>query len=219
MIQNVWGAIDPNTPCAIVLYGDNGIFYTNNQKYAVNAELYILNYSSFAQFVVDGGVSNNSSLADYFSFYDGSFEHKLREFRKYEILDNVFLFQTMAQATNSWIIVWDDEVRAYVTPEAVTVPDEERDVIFEALPLNKEEKEKYSNSNICIIANYFYSLYNEYGAVRTFIQDENGDFASYEFSIPYYGIGERLTRYNDPFEITFAKNLKYKNILKKIKES
>lgn len=219
MMQNVWGAIDPNTPCAIVLYGDNGIFYTNNQKYAVNAELYILNYGSFAQFVVDGGVSNNSSLADYFSFYDGSFELKLREFRKYEILDNVFLFQTMAQATNSWIIVWDDDIKAYVTPEAVTVPDEERDVIFEALPLNKEEKEKYSNFNICIIANYFYSLYNEYGVVRTFIKDENDYFAAYEFSIPYYGIGERLTRYNDQFEIPFAKNIEYKNILEKIKES
>lgn len=92
-------------------------------------------------------------------------------------------------------------------------------MIFEALPLNKKEKEKYSNFNICIIANYFYSLYNEYGAVSTFKKDENGDFASYEFSIPYCGIGERLTRYNDPFEIPFAKNIEYKNILEKIKES
>lgn len=125
----------------------------------------------------------------------------------------------MAQATNSWIIVWDDDIKAYVTPEAVTVPDEKRDVIFEALPLNKEEKEKFSNFNICIIANRFYSLYNKYGAVRTFIKDENDYFAAYEFSIPYYGIGERLTRYNDQFEIPFAKNIEYKNILEKIKES
>lgn len=218
-IQNVLGAIDPNTPYVIVLYGDNGEFYTNGQKYAVNAELYILNYGSFAQFVVDGGVSNNSSCADYFSFYDGKFELELREFRKYEILDNAFLCQTMAQASNSWIIVWDDDIKAYVTPEAVTVSDEKRDGIFEALPLDKEEKEKYRDFNICIIADYFYSLYKKDNGVRTFVKDENGDFAVYEYSIPYYGIGERNTRYGDPFEISFAKNLEYKNVLEKIKEN
>ena len=91
MVQNVWGAIDPNTPYAVVLCGDNGKFYTNSQKYAMNADFYVLNYGSFAQFVVDGGVSNNSSCADYFSYYDGKFELELREFRKYEILDGVFI--------------------------------------------------------------------------------------------------------------------------------
>lgn len=49
-------------------------------------------------------------------------------------------------------------------------------------------------------------------------KDENDNFAAYDYFIPYYGIGERLTRYDDPFKITFAKNLNYKNILKKIKE-
>lgn len=219
MMMNVWGAIDPNMPYAVVLSGDNGKFYTNSQKYAMNADLYVLNYGGFAQFVVDGGVSNNSSCADYFSYYDGKFELELREFRKYEILDNAFLCQTMAQASNSWIIVWDDDIKAYVTPEAVTVSDEKRDGIFEALPLDKEEKEKYRDFNICIIADYFYSLYKEDNGVRTFVKDENGDFAVYEYSIPYYGIGERNTRYGDPFEISFAKNLEYKNVLEKIKEN
>ena len=94
MVQNVWGAINPNTPYAVVLCGDNGKFYTSSQKYAMNANLYVLNYGSFAQFVVDGGVSNNSSCADYFSYYDGEFELELREFHKYAILDGTFLIQT-----------------------------------------------------------------------------------------------------------------------------
>lgn len=218
MVQNVWGAIDPNTPYAVVLCGDNGKFYTNSQKYAMNADFYVLNYGSFAQFVVDGGVSNNSSCADYFSYYDGKFELELREFRKYEILDGVFLFQTMAQASNSWLIVWDDEIKGYVTPEAVTVSREERDEIFEKLPLDAEEKAYFADFNICIIGNYFYSLYNieQYG--KTFIKDKNGEFQSFD-GLKGYAVNERIMRYNDPFEIPFAKELDYEKIIEKAKEN
>ena len=209
MVQNVWGAVDPNTPCDVVLCG---------QKYAANADFYILNYGSFAQFVVDGGVSNNSSCADYFSYYDGEFEFELREFRKYEILDGTFLIQTMAQASNAWLIVWDDEIKGYVTPEAVTVSREERDEIFEKLPLDADEKAYFADFNICIIGNYFYSLYNieQYG--KTFIKDENGEFQSFD-GLKGYAVNERIMRYNDPFEIPFAKELDYEKIIEKAKEN
>ena len=218
MVMNVWGAIVPNTPYAAVLCGDNGMFYTNSQKYAMNTELYILNYGSFAQFVVDGGVSNNSSCADYFSYYDGKFELELREFRKYEILDGTFLIQTMAQASNAWLIVWDDEIKGYVTPEAVTVSREERDEIFEKLPLDADEKAYFADFNICIIGNYFYSLYNieQYG--KTFIKDENGEFQSFD-GLKGYAVNERIMRYYDPFEIPFAKELDYEKIIETAKEN
>ena len=218
MVMNVWGAIVPNTPYAAVLCGDNGKFYTNSQKYAMNTELYILNYGSFAQFVVDGGVSNNSSCADYFSYYDGKFELELREFRKYEILDGTFLIQTMAQASNAWLIVWDDEIKGYVTPEAVTVSREERDEIFEKLPLDADEKAYFADFNICIIGNYFYSLYNieQYG--KTFIKDENGEFQSFD-GLKGYAVNERIMRYYDPFEIPFAKELDYEKIIETAKEN
>ena len=218
MVMNVWGAIVPNTPYAAVLCGDNGKFYTNSQKYAMNTELYILNYGSFAQFVVDGGVSNNSSCADYFSYYDGKFELELREFRKYEILDGTFLIQTMAQASNAWLIVWDDEIKGYVTPEAVTVSREERDEIFEKLPLDADEKAYFADFNICIIGNYFYSLYNieQYG--KTFIKDENGEFQSFD-GLKGYAVNERIMRYYDPCEIPFAKELDYEKIIETAKEN
>lgn len=218
MVQNVWGALDPNTPYAVVLRGDNGKFYTNSQKYAMNADLYILNYGSFAQFVVDGGVSNNSSCADYFSYYDGEFELELREFRKYAILDGTFLIQTMAQASNSWLIIWDDEIRGYVTPEAVTVSREERDEIFENLPLDADEKAYFADFNICIIGNYFYSLYNTKQYGKTFIKDENGEFQSFD-GLNGYAVNERIMCYNDPFEIPFAKELDYEKIIEKAKEN
>lgn len=218
MVMNVWGAIVPNTPYAAVLCGDNGKFYTNSQKYAMNTELYILNYGSFAQFVVDGGVSNNSSCADYLSYYDGKFELELREFRKYEILDGTFLIQTMAQASNAWLIVWDDEIKGYVTPEAVTISREERDEIFEKLPLDADEKAYFADFNICIIGNYFYSLYNieQYG--KTFIKDENGEFQSFD-GLKGYAVNERIMRYYDPFEIPFAKELDYEKIIETAKEN
>lgn len=218
MMMNVWGAVGPNTPYAVVLCGDNSKFYTNSQKYATNADLYVLNYGGFAQFVVDGGVSNNSSCADYFSYYDGKFELELREFRKYEILDGTFLIQTMAQASNSWLIVWDDDIKGYVTPEAVTVSREERDEVFEKLPLDADEKAYFADFNICTIGNYFYSLYNieQYG--KTFIKDENGEFQSFD-GLKGYAVNERIMRYNDPFEIPFAKELDYEKIIEKAKEN
>ena len=218
MVQNVWGAVGPNTPYAVVLRGDNGKFYTNSQKYAMNADLYVLNYGGFAQFVVDGGVSNNSSCADYFSYYDGEFELELREFRKYAILDGTFLIQTMAQASNSWLIIWDDEIRGYVTPEAVTVSREERDEIFENLPLDADEKAYFADFNICIIGNYFYSLYNTKQYGKTFIKDENGEFQSFD-GLNGYAVNERIMCYNDPFGIPFAKELDYEKIIEKAKEN
>lgn len=218
MLQNVWGAIDPNSPCAIVLCGDNGGFYTNDKKYAMNSELYILNYGSFAQFVVDGGVSNSSSCADYFSYYNGEFELELREFRKYEIRDEVFLLHSMAQASNAWLIFWDDDIKGYVTPEAVTVSREERDEIFDKLPLDEEEREFFKSFNICTIGDCFYSLYNNDLYSKTFIKDDNGDFVG--FDTPFnFGINERKTPYYEPFEISYVKNLDYKNVLEKIKEN
>lgn len=184
----------------------------------MNADLYVLNYGGFAQFVVDGGVSNNSSCADYFSYYDGKFELELREFRKYEILDGTFLIQTMAQASNAWLIVWDDDIKGYVTPEAVTVSREERDEIFEKLPLDADEKAYFADFNICIIGNHFYSLYNieQYG--KTFIKDESGGFQSFD-GLKGYAVNERIMRYNDPFEIPFAKELDYEKIIEKAKEN
>lgn len=218
MVQNVWGAIDPNSPCAIVLCGDNGDFYTNDKKYAMNSELYILNYGSFAQFIVDGGVSNNSSCADYFSYYDGEFEHELREFQKYEIMDGAFLFQTMAQASNAWLIFWDDDIKGYVTPEAATLSREKCDEIFDKLPLDEEEREFFGSFNICTIGNYFYSLYNNDLYSKTFIKDDNGEFVGFDSPF-FYGINERKTTYYEPFEIPFVKSFDYRTALEKAKEN
>ncbi|MBQ8780876.1 MAG: hypothetical protein IJZ72_04325 [Oscillospiraceae bacterium] len=216
MLLNVWGAINPNTPFGLVLCDGSGNFYTNDQKYAMNAELYILNYGNFAQFVISGGVSNNSSCADYFSYYDGAFEHELREFQAYGIHDNAFLVHTMAQASNAWLIFWNDDIKGYVTPEAVHVSREERDEIFEQLPLNAEEKERCKNYNICIIGNKYYSLYGSSLYSITFTK-ENGEFKAIEPFFDYYGINERLFPYDRPFEIPYAVNFDYDMAVEKMK--
>lgn len=215
MLQNVWGAINPNTPFGLVLYDSSGNFYTNDQKYAMNSELYILNYGDFAQFVITGGVSNNSSCADFFSYYDGTFEHELREFQAYGIHNNAFLVHTMAQASNAWLIFWNDDIKGYVTPEAVHVSREERDKIFEQLPLNAEERERCKEYNICIIGNKYYSLYGSSLYSITFTK-ENGEFKAIEPFFNYYGINERLFPYTRPFEIPYAVNFDYDKAIKKI---
>lgn len=207
MVQTVWGAIDPNTPYALVLYG-GGEFYTNNYRYAMNSELAVLDYGEFAQFCISGGVSNNSSCADYFSFYDGKFEHELREFQTYDIKDGGFLVHTMAQASNSWIIFWNDEIKGYVTPEAVHVSREERDEIFEQLPLDDEQRERFKEYNICIIGNKYYSLYGDMLHTVSFIKENDG-FVPIEKVQWNSGINERKMPYDRPFEIPYAVNFDY----------
>ena len=218
MLQNVWGAINPNTPFGLVLCSDSGEFYTNDIKYAMDAELYILNYGSFAQFVISGGVSNNSSCADYFSCYNGIFEHELREFRAYGIQDNAFLVHTMAQASNSWIIFWNDDIKGYVTPEAVHVSREERDKIFEQLPLNDEERERYKEYNICIIGDKYYSLYAGMLHSISFTK-ENGEFVPIEKVQWNYGINERKMPLGREFEIPYAVNFDYDKAVEKLSNS
>lgn len=218
MLQNVWGAINPNTPYGLVLCDSSGNFYTNDIKYASNAELYVLNYGAFAQFVISGGVSNNSFCADYFSFYDGEFELELREFRAYEIHDGAFLVHTMAQASNAWLIFWNDDIKGYVTPEAVHVSREERDEIFEQLPLTDEEREQYEQYNICIIGGKYYSLYGGNLHSVTFTK-EKGEFLPIEPFFGYYGINERKMPFDRPFEIPYAVNFDYDSTLSRIADN
>ena len=184
----------------------------------MDAELYVLNYGSFAQFVISGGVSNNSSCADYFSCYNGIFEHELREFRAYGIQDNAFLVHTMAQASNSWLIFWNDDIKGYVTPEAVHVSREQRDEIFEQLPLNDEERERYKEYNICIIGNKYYSLYGEMLHSISFIK-ENNEFVPIEKIQWNDGINERAMPLGREFEIPYAVNFDYDKAIDKINNS
>lgn len=215
MIQNVCGAIDANTPFSLVLCDNKGSCLVSDIRYAPNAELRILNYGEFAQFVISGGVSNNSSCADYFSYYDNAFEHELREFRSYEIQDETFLLHTMAQAPNAWLIFWNDDINGYVTPEAVAVSQEERDEIFEQLPLTEEEREDYKDFSICTIGNKYYSLHVANGFSLTFVK-ENGVFVRVNF-LESYGLNERRMPMGREFEIPYAVNFDYDSALARVK--
>ncbi len=216
MLESIWGAISPNIPYSLVLCDSNNKFYVSDIRYASNAELYILNYGKFAQFVVSGGVSNNSSCADYFSYYDGEFELELREFRAYEIQDEGFLLHTMAQASNAWLIFWNDDIKGYVTPEAVQISHEERDEIFEQLPLTDEEREQYEQYNICIIGGKYYSLYGEYLHSVTFVK-EDGEFVPVKF-LEHFGLNERKMPIDREFEIPYAVNFDYDSALEKAEQ-
>ncbi|MBQ8826107.1 MAG: hypothetical protein IJ007_03320 [Oscillospiraceae bacterium] len=218
MLLNVWGAINPSTPFGLVLCDSGGNFYTNDQKYAMDTELYVLNYGDFAQFVISGGVSNNSSCADFFSYYNGIFELELREFRAYGIQDNAFLVHTMAQASNAWLIFWNDDIKGYVTPEAVHVSREERDKIFEQLPLDNEQREQYKEYNICIIGNKYYSLYGGMLHSISFIK-ENGEFVPIEKIQWNDGVNERKMPLGREFEIPYAVNFDYDKAIDKIRNS
>lgn len=215
MITNVRNAIDANTPFSIVLCDNQGNCLVSDIRYAPNAELRILNYGEFAQFVISGGVSNNSSCADYFSYYDNVFEHELREFRSYEIQDETFLIHTMAQAPNAWLIFWNDDIKGYVTPETVAVSQEERDKIFEQLPLTEEERADYKDFSICTIGNKYYSLHIANGFSLTFVK-ENGAFVRVKF-LENYGLNERRMPIDREFEIPYAVNFDYDSALAKAK--
>ena len=212
--QAAWWAADPNAPCILALYG-GGEFLVPDKKYAVNAELMLLDYGDFAHLVIDGGVSNNSSRADYFSFDGGGFTLELSEFRAYTIRDGIFLSQSMAQCSNVWLIFWDGT--RYVTPEAVQLSQAERDEIFPQLPLDEDMKSRFANSPICVIGNKYYSVYDENHYSLTFRMTDDG-FVRELFEPHGYGDGlnERRLRYMDEFYIPYARGFDYDRALESI---
>lgn len=212
--QAAWSAADPNAPCILALYG-GGEFLVPYNQYAVNAGLMLLDYGDFAHLVIDGGVSNNSSCADYFSFDGSQFTLELREFREYTIRDGVFLSQSMAQCSNVWLIFWDGT--QYVTPEAVKLSQAERDEIFPQLPLDEDMKSRFADSPMCVIGNKYYSVYDENHYSITFIKSDSG-FVRELFEPHGYGDGlnERRLRYQDEFYIPFARNFDYDKSLESV---
>ena len=196
MVTAVWGAINPNSPYIGVICDSKGNFHVCDERFAMNAEIAVLRYNGFAQFVFFGGVSNNSSLADFYSYYDGEFELELREFNVYGIKD-CFLVQTMAQSPNAWLILWNDDIKSYVTPAAYTLPNS--DEILKRLPLTDDEREYCEGAALKLLAGKYYCVANlcfekvdeEYVLVRC--EDAWN-----------YGLGERHLRYGEPFRIPLA---------------
>ncbi len=196
MVAAVWGAINPNSPFIGVICDSKGNFHVCDKKFAMNAEIAVLRYNGFAQFVFFGGVSNNSSLADFYSYYDGEFELELREFNVYGIRDG-FLVQTMAQCYNAWLILWNDDIKGYVTPVAYTLPN--RDEILKQLPLTDKERENCEGAALKLLAGKYYCIAN------LCFEKVNEEYVRVRCEDAWnYGLGERHLPIYDPFRIPLA---------------
>lgn len=197
MAVAVWGAINPNSPYIGVICDSKGNFHVCDERFAMNAEIAVLRYNCFAQFVFFGGVSNNSSLADFYSYYDGEFELELREFNVYGIRDDVFLVQTMAQCFNAWLILWNDDIKGYVTPAAYTLPNSEE--IIEQLPFTDEERKSCEGATVKLVAGKYY-----FAACYCF-EKVGEEYVRVHCEEAWnYGIGERHLPIYDPFRIPLA---------------
>ncbi len=207
--QAICCAIDYNAPRYLVLRDCNGAFSLSDINYAGNAELYRLRYRDFSHLVISGGVSNNSSCADFFSAAENGFKHELREFQAYGILDGIFLSQTMAQVSDNWLIFWCKEAGCYVTPEAEYLTPEK------SLEISAEFTEQGLRP-VTIIG----GIYSEYGG-KSYIK-KNGSFqplhkAQTGIQLPWYeSYGERHTPLDREFNIPFVKNFDYERALENI---
>ena len=121
----------------------------------------------------------------------------------------------MAQTSNAWLIFWNDDIKGYVTPEAVHLSREERDEIFEQLPLDDEQREQYKEYNICIIGNKYYSLYGSMLHTISFVKENDG-FVPIEKIQWNDGINERKMPLSREFEIPYAVNFDYDKAVGKL---
>lgn len=196
-VNAVWAATGMNSPYIGVICDSKGNFLVCDERFAMNAEIAVLRYNGFAQFVFFGGVSNNSSLADFYSYYDGEFELELREFNVYGIRDDVFLVQTMAQAPNAWLILWNDDIKGYVTPAAYTLPN--RDEILKQLPLTDDEREYCEGAALKLLAGKYYCVAN------LCFEKAGEEFVHINCEEAWnYGLDERHLPIYDPFRIPLA---------------
>ncbi len=203
-----YSLISPNSDHILVMENSKGEFTVSDCLYAMGSALYELRYNGFSHLVIDGGVSNTSSCADYFSVTEGEFELELREFRAYDIMDGIFLAQTMAQASNMWLIFWNEENKCYVTPEATYLRGEQID----------ERLSEYSTGYAAVIGNSIYGFVGEVS--NSYILTESGvEFAAEKMKngkLWLHNVGERKTDINSPFYIPYAKNFDYETALKNI---
>ncbi len=200
-----YSLISPNSDNILVVENSKGEFTVSDCLYAMDSALYELRYNGFSHLVVNGGVSNSSSCADYFSVTDGRFRLELREFRAYDIMDGIFLAQTMAQASNMWLIFWNEENKCYVTPEATYLKGEQID----------ERLSEYSTGYAAVIGNSIYGFVGEVS--NSYILTERGiEFAAEKMKnskLWLHNVGERKTDMNSPFCIPYAKNFDYETAL------
>ncbi|MBQ8614547.1 MAG: hypothetical protein IJ416_10065 [Ruminiclostridium sp.] len=199
-------AIDYNAPRYLVLMDADGDFTLSDMNYAGNAELYRLRYSSFSHLVISGGLSNNSSCADFFSVNEQGYEHELREFQAYGILDGVFLCQTMVQVSDNWLIFWNEENQCYVTPEAVYLSPEE------SLEISADFPERLSRP-VTVIG----GIYSEYGGrAYRLIDGKFQPFDGVQTGLQkawYESYGERKNPISREFHIPYVKNFDYQTAL------
>ena len=198
-------ALDYNAPRYLVLSDSEGNFSVSDTNYAMNAELYRLRYRDFSHLVVTGGVSNNSSCADFYSVEESGFVHKLREFRAYGIVDGVFLNQTMAQASWHWLIFWSEEHNSYLTPAATILNPEE------SLEIQKKFPERNGHP-VMIIGESIYSemASNVYRLI-------NGEFVELETTQTYLNAyGERQMGINREYAIPYVTNFNYERALRNV---
>ncbi len=209
-ISYFYSVVDINSNNILVLENGNGGYYVSDYFYAIGSELYELRYNGFSHIVVDGGLSNNSSCADFFSLNDGEFELELRESGKYGIMDNAFLVQNMAQCYNMWLIFWNEDNKCYVTPETEAVSAEE----MTAIPVFEGKEINFG----CTIGNSIYG--STFGEVDTYII--TGNVAELleeklaDSGLFAYSIGERKVAMGREFYIPYAKNFDYETALKNL---
>ena len=184
----------------------DGTLSLSDMNYAGNAELYRLRYSGFSHLVISGGLSGNSSCADFFSVNEQGYEHELREFQAYGILDGVFLCQTMVQVSDNWLIFWNEENQCYVTPEAVYLSPEE------SLEISEDFPERLSRP-VTVIG----GIYSEYGGrAYRLIDGKFQPFDGVQTGIQkawYESYGERRTPISREFYIPYVKNFDYQTAL------
>ncbi len=198
-------ALDYNAPRYLVFIDSSGKFSISDTNYAMNAELFRLRYNGFSHLVISGGVSNNSSCADFYNVEETGFVHKLREFRAYGIMDGVFLNQTMAQASWSWLIFWSEEHNSYLTPAATILNPEE------SLEIQKKFPES-SGHPVMIIGG---SIYSEMASnVYRLIDDEFVEIETAETYLNAYG--ERQMGINREFAIPYVTNFDYERALQNV---
>lgn len=207
-VSDFYSVISPNSCTVSVMRNSRGEYTVSDYLYAVNAQLYELRYNGFSHLVISGGVSNNSSCADFFSLSDGIFELELREFNAYGTMDGIFLAQSMAQASGMWLIFWNEDNSCYVTPQASYMKKEQTAERFSA------------NEYSTVIGNSVYSFFSD--CKSSYILTADGaETAVNRIKEPLnklslYGISERSVAYGREFYIPYVKNFDYETALKNV---
>ncbi len=175
----------------LVFADSNGNLSISDEAFSFSSKLFELKYNGFSHLIVNGGHNNMSSKAAFYSVNDDGlkFEFADGKISGYCIFDKFLIRMTIPQ-WHGWFVCWNNDIKAYVTIDAVYPDTDKADKIKSMIPFDGD----LSDAAVSVIGNKYYSIcYPDNGSESGKPTYYDGEYLNAELrTLPYFSMAYTL---------------------------